>query len=243
MAKKEKQAPAGLDPNGWMVTFSDLVTLLLTFFVMLLSMSTMNVKKVQQTMESFTAGGGVLEMAAMGRIESYEKKLQQLTKMDLADLIKDKLLDQVKNMKARPGAESIFGNLEDSITVRVNDKSVALIFGTKILFKPGSSELLPQSYPLIGRTAQIIRQVSRAVSVEGHTDSAPLSGRGEFKSNWDLSLHRALAVWSFMVDRLGADPLRMRVAGMADARPIASNDTPEGRAQNRRIEIVFSWQK
>ena len=243
MAKKDKQPPAGPDPNGWMVTFSDLVTLLLTFFVMLLSMSTMNVKKIHQTMESFTAGGGVLEMAALGRVESYERKLQQMTKMDLADLIKDKLLDQVKNMKSRPGAESVFGNLENEISIRVDDQSVALVFGARILFKPGSSQLLPQSYPLIGRAAQIISQVSRPVSIDGHTDSAPLSGKGEFKSNWDLSLHRALAVRSFLVDRLGADPYRMRIAGMADTKPIAPNNTPEGRAKNRRIELVFSWQK
>lgn len=241
MAKKEKAPAAEVDPKGWMLTFSDLVTLLLTFFVMLLSMSTMDMQKVQKILSSFSGGGpGVLGMTDTGQISPMEEKLRQLTQLSLDELPKDKLLEKVFVGKKEPGAESIFGEMKD-IKVVKRDDGLALVFGAKLLFAPGRADLNPDAMPLVAKLAMIMRRVDRPVSIEGHTDDIPPSGQGKFATNWDLSLARALSLEEILVDKFGVSPWRMRVAAMGSTRPIADNKTEAGRAENRRIEVVFVW--
>ena len=240
MAKK-KQAEPGLDPNAWMVTFSDLVTLLLTFFVMLLSMSTMNVERVQKIMTSFTGGSGVLEYTDMGAVSPYEEQLKALSKLNLNQLPDEEVLLDVFLGRKVEGATAVFDDPTREISLRKTQKGVSLIFGSRLLFDSGSAVLKKEAAAALELAAKIINQINRPISIEGHTDSQPLPGSGEFASNWELSLARALAVRNFLVDRAGVKALRMRVAAFADARPLEDNATAEGRLHNRRIEIVFQW--
>ncbi len=244
MPRSRDKAPAeGIDPKGWMLTFSDLITLLLTFFVMLLSMSTMDMQKVQKIISSFTGGGGkgVLEMTDVGKISSMEEELRRLSQLKLDQLPKERLLEDIFFGKKQPGARAVFAEMAEEVKVEKRAEGIALVFGAKLLFDPGRADLKPAAMPVLAKLALIMRQVDRPVSIEGHTDNVPLKGGGRFKSNWDLSMARALAVQQVLVDRFGVSPWRMRVAAMADSRPVASNDTPEGRAKNRRIEVVFVW--
>ncbi len=240
MARKKQPEP-GADPNAWMVTFSDLVTLLLTFFVMLLSMSTMDIQRVQKIMTSFTGGSGVLEFTDMGSVSPYEEQLRALNKLDLNQLPDDELLLDVFLGRKVHGATAVFDDLTRDIRLRKTAKGVSLIFGSRLLFDSGQTVLKKEAAAALDLAARIINQINRPVSIEGHTDSQPLSGSGKYASNWELSLARALSVRDYLVKRAGVNALRLRVAALADARPLGDNATAEGRLLNRRIEIVFQW--
>ncbi len=240
MARKKKPEP-GADPNAWMVTFSDLVTLLLTFFVMLLSMSTMDINRVQKIMSSFTGGSGVLEYTDLGALTPYEEQLKALSKLDLSQLPTEEILLDVFLGRKADGATAVFDDLAREIRVRKTAKGVSLVFGSRILFDSGGAVLKKEAGAALELAAKIINQIDRPVSVEGHTDSLPLSGSARYASNWELSLARSLAVRDFLVQQAGVNPRRMRVAALADARPLGDNSTVEGRSLNRRIEIVFEW--
>jgi len=239
--KKKKQQEAGLDPQAWMLTFSDLVTLLLTFFVLLLSMSSMDVKRLQEIFSSFTGGKGVLEFSEKKKITQGDTELKKLTQLNLAQLPKEEILTDVFLGRSNPQFNAVFQNLIEDVQVKRTPEGVVLIFGSKILFDPGQAKIKPEALVPLRRVGEIIKQVDRPVSVEGHTDSTPVGNGGPFVSNWDLSMARALAVRDILVDKMGANPMRFRIAAMADSRPVATNDTPEGRSQNRRIEIIFQW--
>jgi len=241
--RKNKAAAAGFDPNGWMVTFSDLVTLMLTFFVMLLSMSTMDIHRIQKILSSFTGGAGVLEFTDQGAVSPYEEQLRALNQLSLDQLPRDEVLLDVFLGLGDPKASAVFADVLKDIRIRRTDKEVALVFGAAILFDPGQAEVKPKALPVLKRLAEIINQVKKPVSIDGHTDSRPLKDSLGFTSNWDLSLARAMTVRDILVEKMKANPQRMRVGAMAYARPLADNETAEGRALNRRIEVVFKWHR
>lgn len=241
--EKVKEVVSGVDPNAWMLTFSDLVTLLLTFFVMLLSMSTMDIQRIQRIVSSFTGGSGVLEYTDLGAIGSMEDELKALSQIRLDRLPREEILLDILLGQGDPKATALFASFREEIGLRKSDEGLVLIFGARLLFDPGRAELKPGARPLVARLAQIINQVQRPVSVEGHTDPSSFKAGAPYSNNWDLSLARALAVRTALVEGHGADPSRMRVAALADARPVADNSTQAGRALNRRIEILFEWQR
>ncbi len=120
--------------------------------------------------------------------------------------------------------------LRGKMTVKMKDK---------ILFSSGSARLGKDGQEALAAVAGVLRDIGdKVIRVEGHTDNVPL-GRGAFATNWDLSTARALAVVRFLQDA-GVDPVRLAAAGYGEFQPIAANDTPEGRSQNRRIEIVLA---
>lgn len=120
--------------------------------------------------------------------------------------------------------------LRGKMTVKMKDK---------ILFSSGSATLGKDGKEALAAVAEVLRDVDgKVIRVEGHTDNVPL-GRGGYASNWDLSVARALAVVRFL-QQAGVDPARLAAAGYGEFQPIAANDSPEGRSQNRRIEIVLA---
>jgi chemotaxis protein MotB len=117
----------------------------------------------------------------------------------------------------------------DAVIVRLADQGS---------FASGSADLQPAFLPLLRRTGQALTQGDGKISVNGHTDNVPILFNDRFNSNWDLSAARAAAVADFLLDEFPANPASMTISGFADSKPIADNGTPQGRAQNRRIEII-----
>lgn len=123
--------------------------------------------------------------------------------------------------------------LRDRLTVQLVDR---------ILFDSGSIAINPRGREVLRKVAEVLRSVSdKRVQIEGHTDNVPISAalQSRFPTNWELSAARATAVARFLQDQGGLDPTRLAATGFGEHHPVASNDTPEGRAQNRRIEIVL----
>jgi len=238
-----------VDPNGWMVTFSDLVTLLLTFFVMLLTMNSMDNKKFNDVFSVFSEKVGVLKFADKTQVQrtaqflgSLKKHLPGQPAMAARIIEQARALEVLFNTKPdrTPGWLKTIGR---QVSVRYTPRGLIITMSNQILFRPGTDTLLPDSKKALRRIATFLAIARRSVTVEGHTDNRPLRDRTYFPSNWELSLARAVRVLQFVLDvsrkgKMGLKPGLFRVGGYADTRPLADNSTEQGRRTNRRVEII-----
>jgi chemotaxis protein MotB len=143
---------------------------------------------------------------------------------------RDKILDEM-------GSEIKKLDLENDVSVHAVDKGIIITMEEKVTFRPGESETLKSSEPILDHIAHIIqRNPSFLVEIEGHTDNVPIKTR-LYPSNWELSVARAASVLKYFINHHGITPSRLSIKGNADQKPAALNDTPENRARNRRVEI------
>jgi chemotaxis protein MotB len=173
-----------------------------------------------------------LEEAERKRLEAEAKALQEETKQ----------LAQYRS--------EFFGRLREVLGDRPGVRIVGdrFVFSSEVLFQPGSADLAPEGASQIAGVAatlaevaaQIPPEIDWIVRVDGHTDNVPLSGEGQFRDNWELSQGRALSVVRYMQDQLGFPPDRMAATGFGEYQPVATGDSPEARAQNRRIELKLT---
>ncbi len=193
-------------PNSWLVSFNDLLTLLLTFFILIVSLSSLHT--------------AYLRSAA----ESVAKAL---------------------NQSGTEGAsrEFIRGSLEriPGLTVREEKNSLHVSLHESILFEKGSADLQAGAQEVLKEVAEVVKTAGVPVQVEGHTDNLPIRTE-RFPSNWELSVARAVSVVKSLSEH-GVPNERLSAAGYADSRPVASNATEQGRAMNRRTEIILVWQE
>lgn len=240
MAKKKKSnASSQINPLGWMITFSDLVTLLLTFFVLLISMSSMDVKAIESAFATFFKGGsGPLELTAEGKMEEMARLLERTE-----DVPSTVLLDQAEIKKAilhfqDLDYQHLMELVDRDIKVIRDERGLVIQLADYILFNPGSAELRQEYLPLLNNIADILRVSRYPISIEGHTDSSALESGSETMA-WKLSLERAIAVMKYLSEgeRLVQD--RFRVGGFGSSKPLVPNTTPQNRAKNRRIEIIL----
>ncbi len=224
MARKPKKQSPGAP--SWMVTFSDMVTLLLTFFVLLLSMANMDKIKFKDAASSIRGAFGVMSgsnptsvsppsVVEFAPIEDdYMARLYQKIQATMSRLKLDREIELVKDRGA--------------VILRVKDS---------ILFAAGGAALKPEAHPVLAKVAELVRPLPLSLRIEGHSDDTP-TGNGDF-SNWDLSVARSIAVLKF----LGKENLlpldRMSSVGYGEQKPLVPNITAENRAMNRRVEFVL----
>lgn len=229
----------GFDPMGWMFTFSDLVTLLLTFFVMLLAMRAPEVQKLKAAFGVFERGGqGVLESTDRSRVPDLLSKLDQVSQPRVDELRSAE--QEAARQLDLPGGEtqSLPSFLQPGINLRRDERGLVITLSNDVLFAPGQASLNQEAIKRISQAAEMLRHGTQPISVEGHTDNERLPGEAGFQDNYGLSLARALAVVRQLTQGDGVEADRVRVAALGASRPLAPNDTPEHRAMNRRIEIV-----
>jgi len=221
---------------GWLAAFGDLMSLLLCFFVLLLSMSTMDAKKVQEAAGSLQGALSVLDGET-----STEVQIKQL---QVATPIESKLQTskQVRNLQQTitETNQMIKSSSGAQITLQESEEGFMIRLPAKILFKKGSAKIENDDAILfLKRIALIIDKLPKDIyiNVVGHTDNIPIHTK-EFKDNWELSAARAISVVRELI-KDGVNPKFLAACGKAGYDPIASNNTPEGRAKNRRVEIVF----
>ncbi len=236
MAKKPKcpDCPPQGAP-GWMATFSDMCTLLLCFFVLLISMASFETNKFKIAARSL--------QGALGILESYPTvliaKMVQMPKLG-GNEQKKKMAAKVAKKIEKMAKEK---NMEQSVKVKVTDNGIAIKLADPATFPLGTADISSQVKPLLKDLSQIIRTFPDAqIRVEGHTDNMPIKNK-DFPSNWELSASRALNVVKFMAFKGGIDPSRMSGVGYGEHRPIAKNDTKANRQLNRRIEIYVEYLK
>lgn len=231
---KKEACPEGAP--AWLVTFSDLVTLLLTFFVLLQSMSTTN--KV-----NFTAAAASIRSALTGKTPSAQTEFvvpvfPKQPKVEFAPITApsvEKIYEKVKSQ-----LDSM--RLQDSVGLqKTDDEALVLRINDSVLFEPGKAQIAPQSYPILRNVADIIRPLPMDVRIEGHTDDTPIAGIAD--GNWDLSVARSVSVLRFFKesDLLPLD--RMGAVGYGKDRPVIRNMDEATRAINRRVDFVLRLNK
>ena len=226
----EEGAPA------WMVTYGDMVTLLLTFFVMLLTTATIDGFQLRLILAAFPGlgsleGGNTLEA---GRLAELGNTIESLPSLD-----RGRALDQ-----ARREAVSIFAPEIQSQQVRIqeDERGLVISLASDAFFAPASANVqIEQTRDVLQRLAQLLGDPDlddRTFRIEGHTDSLPTDPNGPFPSNWDLSAARSLSVLRFLTE-FGVADEQFQVMGLGRTRPLRDNGTPEGRAYNRRVDVII----
>ena len=224
MAKKEKKAPAGAPM--WMVTFSDMVTLLLTFFVLLMSMASMDKVKFSQASDSLAGAFGVLGSSNRASIAPPRIVTYAPIDDDLVTRTYRRLRSKIRELK-----------IEKDITLVKDRGAVILRVDDAILFQPAEHNVNPAAYPILLKVAELVRPLPFNMKIEGHTDNL-----GDELANWDLSVDRAVSVLRYLASQQLLPLNRLAATGYGSQKPLFPNDTEAERALNRRVEFVLESQ-
>ena len=262
MAKKRQEEPKKGAP-AWQSTFSDLMNLLLCFFVLLFSMSTVDAEKfemviasLQSSMSILPAGGsaigdGNMVSAGVNQLEfldSYYNDLANSQTMNendvdgeeknVSDAYKEQELAESEQMAEEvQNAVNQYG-LQDLVEVDFNAEYVRISLSGAILFESGSAEFVSDARPVLDKISKILDNYDKnVIEVEGHTDNVPIVSPGKYEDNDVLSMYRALNVADYIRDASSLNPAHIESSGRGDYMPVADNSTAEGRALNRRVEI------
>lgn len=224
MAKRPKKQDPGAP--AWMVTFSDMVTLLLTFFVLLLSMANMDKIKFEEAAGSLRSAFGV--MGGGSRTSISKPKVVEFAPIqdDFTSRLYQRMLTQINQLK-----------IDRRIQLVKDRGAVILRVDAAVLFASGQTEVSPEAYPVLRDVAALIENLPLNLRIEGHTDDTPTSGLA--LSNWDISIARAVSTLKFF-ERENLVPLdRMSAVGYGSRRPLATEKNEAAQALNRRVEFVL----
>jgi chemotaxis protein MotB len=226
----EEGAPA------WVVTFGDLMSLLLCFFVLLLSFSEMDRNKYRIVSGSMKNAFGIQRKKPIFESPKGQKMIAKefdqaivLVKVqDIIDPIQQELEDEFEEFKT-------------SVEIEVDENEVTIRMMGETTFDTGQAKLKKKFVPLLLKIGEVLAKTKGEIIIAGHTDNVPLIG-GPFRSNLGLSMARAGTVAEYLLKSTSIDPKKLSTMGFGEYRPLASNDTAEGRRKNRRVEIIVSMQ-
>jgi chemotaxis protein MotB len=266
----------------WLTTFNDLTTLLMVFFVLLFSMSSLDVKKLKFFQVSLQSGLGILEKGenvevgitekipipetfdkdeiTLGEEMELEEEAPPENEVSLEDEVvleeeaagegKGRISSETwevfpipevtKEEEMKASIDALDSELDVGVTY--TKEGVVLTLENTILFASAVSEINPGAFPVLDKIAAIIKNTSKPIRVEGHTDDDPIHTE-MFPSNWELSTARAVNVVKYFVESGKIPPQRLSAVGYGEAKPVFPNDTPENKAGNRRVEIVLMMEE
>jgi chemotaxis protein MotB len=229
--------------NGWMTTFSDLCTLLLTFFVLLFSISSMDDRKLKIAFQNFAGSSGFLSFKEYRAIS----RPKEILITGLSEVLGEKVV--IGKEEGPPDANIAadvdtrdLKSLGGFLVFQPLKEGFKLIFGDKLLFSAGNAEIGEEMKPVLEKIAKFISISGYQVYVDGHTDNISVHS-AQYASNEDLSIARALNVRNYLVRLGNIRPDSIALIGYGALKPVASNDLPGGKERNRRVEIVLKDQK
>lgn len=236
MAQQKKCPKCEEGVPEYMLTYGDMVTLLLTFFVMLLTSATVDGQKLKLILSAFPGlgmyeGGNTLTAGQLAELGNTIMSLPSMSKGRALDNARRKAISQfqpeIKSQKVR---------------IKEDERGLVISLASDAFFDRATAEVnIEETRTLLQRLSRLLSSEELAENkfrIEGHTDNIPTDPDGEWETNWELSTARATNVLHYLVD-YGVDENQFQVAGFADTVPLASNDTPEGRAYNRRVDIII----
>lgn len=236
--RKQGEDGSGTRSGAWMVTFSDLSTLLLTFFVLLLSMSSMDERKLKSLFNNFTSSCGILLFKEYGDIYQPREMLIEGITAKLKDTLVVRKADDPPEDLSAGMEEELLKSAGGKLQIEYFKEGFKMVFGDGLLFDSGSAEIREEMAPVLRKVARFMRFTDYQVYINGHTDDVPMRGGG-FGSNEELSLARAVAVMEHLKEAYGAVDSDVALGGYGALKPAASNETEGGRVRNRRVEIIF----
>lgn len=242
--------------DRWLVTYADLITLLMIFFVLMYTMSQVDVKKYKAVVNSISI---VLTGQAISALDTQGPSLaeglsgQQIPEGEGEIPANQGQLQEVKNLiqefietqDLELGSGETGGKttkLGEYIVVYEQERGLVISFKDTLLFASGSDELTPQARSIIRQVGEALKDLPNYIRVEGHTDNLPIH-TARFPSNWELSVLRASNVVHVLQDEGGIPPDRLSIIGYGEYRPLVPNEDDLSRAMNRRVDIVILKQK
>jgi chemotaxis protein MotB len=197
--------------DRWLISYADFLTLMFTFFAALYALSTVDKEKIGQFSTSLHQAFSIIERPIAGVGENIRPLMSEISK-------------SVANV--------------EGINVKSDPRGIVVTLSDDTAFTSGSADITAKMTSALAGLAEVLKKNPGRIVVEGHTDNVPVSGGG-FKSNWELSSTRASSVLHLFIQQ-GLDPNRFIIAGYGEYRPLTSNNTEDGRAENRRVEIVLA---
>lgn len=251
MAIKRKPEKEG-NHERWLVSYADFITLLFAVFVVLYAMGQSDKKKVEEVMQAIQQSFGMaaagatapkvnvipsqaitiipslkpeIKVVPIGRTRSGQTK----TRAEEKDF---------RQIKAAVEAYLIKQGAQTKVTLEITRRGLIVSLKEAGFFNSGQANIKPDAYELIDTIAEVMTQYSNPLRLEGHTDNVPIS-TAQFPSNWELSTARATNGLKYLLKNFDVDANKISATGYAEFRPIADNATPEGRARNRRVDLVM----
>jgi len=213
----------------WMVSYADFVTLLFCFFTAMYAISNVDNNKLGKFVRSMRE--------AFNASPSNTKAFSVIEDIPLIPP-----LDLATEARVKDEMASLISGSKGGIEIKRDGRGVIISMMDKFLFESGSAQLKESSRAVVDAAASALKKFPNMIRIEGHTDNVQISNR-EFRSNWQLSSIRAINVAEYFINVKGISPERISATGYAEYKPIAPNDTPEGRAKNRRVDIVILSEK
>ena len=238
MSRKRRRESKGSGSPAWMTTFSDLMTLLLTFFILLYSFSNLDVVKFQNIAKALQSA-----LTGQGAITIFENDSPPgdtpLEEMNPSpDHLSESLSRETKEIYEKVYNFIENEGLEAEVTLRADHRGVIIDIKDTILFDSGEATLKTTSKNILEKVTKLINEFKNNIIIEGHTDNVPMHNR-QFPSNWELSAIRATTVVRYFAEERGINPKRLSVGGYGEYNPIAPNDSDENRSLNRRVNILI----
>lgn len=246
--------------EAWVIPYADMLTLLMALFLVLFAISSVDLAKFKMLANSLgnafsgsgttdsnmvlsPAGGGDTLLEGTGPsfiiFPKGDEAEAALAREQDRELLRQDDKRRLTDLESKIRSEAEAAGLEGTLELRQEARGlVVTIVADNVLFEPGSSSIRAEGREILGQVGKVVNSVPNDVIVEGHTDSVPISTY-RFRSNWELSTSRATGVLQYLVNDSGLDPRRISASGYADQKPIDTNETAEGRARNRRVEITI----
>lgn len=208
------------DKDRYLITYSDLITLLLGLFIILYTISNIDAAKYKNV------------SAAMGSFFGTESGVTvQPKEANVIERPKDNLSNQLRKL-------IVDNNYSSSIQLEENERGITVHILDDVLFPPGTALVNESSKSVLTRLAEVIKSIPNDIRIEGHTDNSPIN-TARYPSNWHLSVDRALSTAYYLINEQGIDPDKVSIVGYSEYKPIVPNDSPTLRAKNRRVDLVI----
>ncbi|GAB6180140.1 flagellar motor protein MotB [Desulfotomaculum defluvii] len=233
--KRRGQEPEKENNERWLITYSDLITLLLIFFIVMYTLSKIDANKYHAIASSLakTMGGSssIMESGGPSMVPGASENKELTTAIEQ--------IEQQKMEKIRKQIEEYVNanGLAGKVTVAIEERGVVISFQDVVLFPLGSAELTSNSRDIVDKVGAILSQTTNYIRVEGHTDNLPIR-TSKFPSNWELSLVRSASVVHHLINNNQIPPERLSATGYGEYRPRQPNDSDANRQQNRRVDII-----
>jgi chemotaxis protein MotB len=218
--------------TGWLITYSDMITIMLCFFIIFFTMAAKETTVLSEIKNNLST-----KITAL----ADENKKLQIEKENLATKLFDltNIENDVNTSKEDFIAFLRENDLLNQVKILQNEKGLLIRFNDNVFFPSAKADLSKNGYEVLSLMGDKLKKIDNDIIVEGFTDNLPIHTK-EFPSNWELSVARAISVVKYLTEEKGIDPNRISVSGYGERNPIDTNDTKEGRANNRRIEITIS---
>lgn len=233
--------------ESWLIPYADLLTLLLALFIVLFSMSSIDAKKFQALSEVFnevfSKGSGIMEFPNP-ILQENAAVLDEQDEQDEQDEVEENLekkadMQELESLQKKIDSYIIEKELSDMLDTSLTDEGLLVLIGDNVLFSSGSDRVRTDDLEIAKEISDLlVINPPRNIIISGHTDNVPINN-SQFASNWELSVMRAVNFMKIVIENDRLDPSWFSAKGFGEYEPIATNETAEGRAQNRRVEILI----